>query len=100
MSLAQTSPVVNEDDGARSVAATASVSISARDAGGGRARPTDVSEFHGPAAPSTKLLTAKEQAAAEEAKEKLERMVKVRTNPGGRAIIAGGTAVLCGQPYQ
>lgn len=98
MSLAQTSSGVNEDDGARSVVATASVSISARDAGGGRARPTDVSEFHGPAAPSTKLLTAKEQAAAEEAKEKLERMVKVRTNPGGRAI-AGGTAVLCDQAY-
>lgn len=78
MSLAQSSPGVNEDDKARPITATASVSMSARrDVAGGRARPADVSEFQGTAAPSTKLLTAKEQAAAEEANEKLERMVKV-----------------------
>lgn len=54
------------------------ISIEDRDAGGTRARPSHVSVHAGPVAASTaKPLTAKEQAAAEEAKEKLERMVKV-----------------------
>lgn len=79
MSPAQSSPGVNDGDRDRLVAAISSVSISSGDTGGERTRPSSVSTSQGGALPpSTKPLTAKEQAAAEEAKEKLERMVKVR----------------------
>lgn len=65
MSPAQTSPDAAE---------------ASKDAGAARARPSNILASQGPVVPPTKLLTAKEQQAAEEAKDKLERMVKVRNN--------------------
>lgn len=67
---------INEDDRTRAISTT-SLSVSVGDAGGGRARPSNVIAAVGPVASSGKSLTPKEQAAAEEAKDKLERLVKV-----------------------
>ena len=95
MLSAQSSPRSSENGRARIGQTSSPAVMSAagdRDARGTRARPRKISA--GPVLAAAKLLTEKEQAAAEEAKEKLDRMVKVSLAPVLPTILTNKTVTV------